>query len=338
MLGLLAASGSLVAALSIGGSEVPGPEQPPPEQSPIDLVLEGDEHRAKREHDRAIAAYAEAYELYKAEGRSWRDNHPLVKALGESCEAVLADATRSSTSLGDCADVIGDHTQAVGDAPRHRRKYERDGARLGDLHTRLVSAQSTQDLPSPPVEPPLADPPITTGPKPTRPRRVTPTKPTVTPKEPKPESNPSKHAKDETRSHLVLASIGVAGGSLLTLTGTALMLNGAAWTRCSRDNRAERNSPSDRCLDLLGVASATDPGSAVTDSITTPEDYEASAAESRIKSVRNWTLGSITLAAGVGAIVGSAIAIHRIRAKRARYSVAPAWSRRSALATVTVRF
>jgi hypothetical protein len=317
------------------------------------LTEQGRRCKDEGDHDCVIDRYVSAYQLLDHGDRTGRLGIQFVDLMIESCDALAEQADvmkyRSRFEVFgslielQLAEIDSRHptesTRKRGrKSRRHRQQDERlqeqrarleeSKLRLEELQHRLAAEEAEETSPPPTIVviPEREDP----GGAPLDPTSV-----------PRPDPNPFEQEDVEDDSHrantrrFILGTIGIAGGSLATLTGIALMINGSAWTQCK--HRSEDGSPSTECNTLAGAR----------DGITffptdNPEGREVDTDTADQKSVRNWVSGSITTAAGIAAVGWAAWAVKRsrdeyreregdrkrdrARARRESIALAPSWS------------
>jgi len=129
-----------------------------------------------------------------------------------------------------------------------------------------------------------------------------------------------------TRLRYAMDIIVVAGGGLAVLSGASLMVNGAAWTSCSRKYRDADGTASTRCAQLLGLAEATDLGSVFAGEKYTQKDFDVASDDARKSSTRNWVLGALVIGAAGAVITVGALDLEKVLDIRKKYSLAASWS------------
>lgn len=319
------------------------------------LTAEGQRCKEGGDHDCVIDRYASAYLLLDHEDRTERLGIRYVDLMIDSCDALATQADiaqyRSRFEVfGSIIDLqiseidnrhVIEPTRMHGkEARRHRRqeeqileqrsRLEESKLRLDELRPRLDTEGSRETTPQPTIV-------VQPGPRgPKEPGRTTPLSPkpdrgTQRPREPGVPLDPA------TR-RVIFGTIGIAGGSIATLSGISLMINGFAWTKCKR--RSEDDSLTTECLALAGAR----------DGISIfptrkPEGRVVGSDAASKQSVYNWVSGSLVTAVGIAAVSWSAVVVkrardegrehggerghERARARRESIALAPSWSRLS---------
>lgn len=310
-------------------------------------IQQGDRCRIEERHPCAIESYHSAYDPAGAVA----DQQGLVEVLAESCDALsrTEEVLLHQAQLSMCGDVIAQHLDAQQSGSKSRRKQTRETRQLRELHAhieRLLALIAVSTLgPTPSAAAsgtddvaPADAAPLTIEERARRARLQLELQEARRKATEAVQDRERARVKEETRPAMILGTMGIAAGTLVTLSGAALMLNGAAWTACSRKYRNREGEPSTRCHELLGAHAALDPSTIFTDTMISAEELDVAQGEARTRSVRNWVLGSITLAAGIASIAGGAVALRRARDRRRQHSVSFAWSKQAAFASVAFGF
>lgn len=322
-----------------------------PTEELADLSARGESCHARGEHDCVIDALSSAYDLLEHEDRVGRLGFNYIELMSDSCQALLmnVDVASYRSHFDRFARMIDLHVSEIdeetkrknGRKPRSQRKkkLEEQKRRLQEQRMRLDGLRERLDLEAPTTV--IHEPQEEGGLGP----RDAPTDVEDGDHDGDEESGspvePTADAIDPTRRPIVLGTLGIIGGSLAILTGVSFMVNGAAWTLCNGKYRDVSGTPSPRCFELAG---ARDGLSLIAGFVegSSPEDFEVPAGQAHQKASKNWVLGSLSTALGIGVVTWSAIAVKRARAQRKRsLSVAISWSpvsRREGGVSVSGRF
>jgi len=321
------------------------------------LTTEGQRCKDKGDHDCVIDRYASAYHLLDHEDRTGRLGIRYVDLMVGSCDVLAkqADAAQYRSRFEvfesiidlqiseiDSRHVIEPTRKRGKKARKHRQREERiqeqrirleeSKQRLEELLHRLAAEESEETSPPPTIV-------VTPGPEVPGVTKPLPT--TEVDPEPDPthlEQPKQGELEDDSRRvntrRLVLGTVGIAGGSLATLSGISLMINGAAWNSCNRNGD---DTTSTECSGLVGASRGIFPIAG-----EKPDEHDVSPENARKNSVFYWVSGSLVTAVGITAVTLGAIAVKRARdenreqererkrdrarARRESIALAPSWS------------
>lgn len=311
------------------------------------LEQRGRSCHADGDHACVINALASAYNLLEHSDRVGRLGPRYVDLMSDSCSALSmrADNARHRSQFEIFRDIIDLHISEIDNqhAPKMakatrkhgpRTRTERQDDRRHKAHQQQLQEQKERLQEQDRRLGDLVDQLDTraAGPGPTTPDSEDTVLEDTTPEDPAPEDPDPEllrtQVMEETKRPIILGTLGIVGGSLAFLSGASLMVDGAAWTMCSGKYRRADGVPSDRCFDLAGARDGLSPFTGF-DITAKPEDFEGSRGRARRLSARSWVLGSVTTAAGIGAVAWGAVAVKRARERRRSISLAVSWSPRS---------
>lgn len=318
------------------------------------LTTEGQRCKDEGDHDCVVDRYASAYQLLDHEDRTGRLGPRYVDLMIYSCDelAKRSDVAQYRSRFEVFESIIDlqiseidshiatESTKKRGrKARRHRQKDERlqeQRARLEESKHRLEGllhrlAAEASEQPSPP--PAIVMVPAPEGAESLLTTSVPPeARPGLSEQPEQGELEAGANRRNTRR--LILGGVGIAGGSLATLSGISLMINGAAWNSCNRKND---DTTSDECSGLVGASRGIFPILG-----PKPDEEEVPPHIAKKNSVFHWVSGSLVTAIGITAISLGAWAVKqardedrgrererrrdRARARRESIALAPSWS------------
>lgn len=276
-----------------------------------------------------------------------------VRWVSESCDQWLERAKTARTTqqagpeqyrsrLQECSSILQNQISEIevqrppkGEHHKQQRQAIRREVKWSNEHLPVLARKLRDELDQIDELPLAPTPPTKIEPKPVPPPRVELDpkgfKGRATPPKLRPTGPTQDQAFRDTRIRYAVDVIVVVGGGLAVLSGASLMVNGAAWTSCSRkyDDATHEDSngkASTRCAQLLGLAEATDLSSVFGVDEYTPNDFEVASDVARKNSTRNWVLGALVIGAAAGVITVGAIDLEKVLDIRKKYSLTASWS------------
>lgn len=336
----------MLCVLSDPSAEAAAPETALPAAELTELKIAGESCHLQEDHGCVIDNLGRAYWAMDRTEQVDALGLRYVHWLGESCEQWLQQwkAARAEQQSGpdpyearlrECKSILENQISEIevqrppkGEHHKKQRQAIRREVKWSNEHLPSLALEigdeldQVDEIPQAPISPTTTGPIVT--PIELQPGRVD----TPPPGTRSPLTGPThEQVSKDTRLRYVLDVIVVAGGSLAVLSGVSLMANGAAWTSCRRKYATKKDgTASNRCLDLLGLAEATDLGAVFAGEDYHEDDFRDAGTAARTNSVKNWILGSLVVGAATAVVTLGALDLKKVLKIRKKYSLAASWS------------